>query len=307
MQATTRISAARTVALDLAEVMLAAMVAAIGLAAAFSAALRAQAVDWAAFAPALAASAALVALGGWMRARRGMRRLALAAIGTGVFMGFSGASAIFIYTLFPVHNALVDTRLAGWDAALGYDWTAFVGWLADHPLVGVPLAWVYHSSLVQIVGLIVVLAALGRGPALHRFLMTGVTGMTATVAIWWCIPSLGPSTLFDVPPDAAARIGLVFSPEMGDWLSRLAAQGVPVITPDVITGVIAFPSFHMFMALMCLWFARGTWLWWLYLPLNIAMVPATLAHGAHHMVDLMAAGAVFALCTALSSRLVRAG
>jgi hypothetical protein len=302
MQATTRITTGTGIALQRAEIILSAMVVAIGLAAVVNAALRDQAVAWAAFAPALAASAALVALGGWMRAQRAMHRMALASIGTGVFMGFAGVSAIFIYTLFPLHNTVIDPILMRWDAAVGYVWLDVVTWLADHAPVGQVLGLIYHSSLVQILGLIVMLAALDRGQALHRFLATGIIGMAVTVAIWWTIPSIGTAPHALVPEDVAARSGLFSDAAMGAFLRQLADHGAAVVTPEVITGVISFPSFHMFMALMCLWFARGTWLWPLYLPLNAAMVPATLVHGGHHLIDLAAALVLFVLCTRVAAR-----
>ncbi len=66
-------------------------------------------------------------------------RLAAAVVGFAVFMGFTGAAAIFIFALFPVSAPLIDPALIRMDAALGYDWAGFVTALAGWPLVGTTL------------------------------------------------------------------------------------------------------------------------------------------------------------------------
>ena len=44
----------------------------------------------------------------------------------------------------------------------------------------------------------------------------------------------------------------------------------------------------MIMALMVVWFSRGTFAFLPLTAVNTAMVPATLTHGGHHLVDLLA-------------------
>jgi hypothetical protein len=266
--------------------------------------LRGQAVDWPAFGTGIGAAFGMIGLGLYIRATKGAQRIAHAAIGFGVFMAFSGLIAILIFSLFPFTAPMIDLTLIALDARLGYDWAAFVTWVASAPLPGTLLGYVYHSSVPQVALTIGLLAALNRGTDLYRFLLVGVITMAGAVAIWSVWPSLGPSAHASIPADVQARIGLVFGAEGGARLLQLAQDGLPVITPDAIMGVIAFPSYHMVMALMVAWYCRNTPARWPALILNAAMIPATLSHGAHHLVDLLAATVLFALCVWLAGRLI---
>ncbi len=58
-------------------------------------------------------------------------------------------------------------------------------------------------------------------------------------------------------------------------------------------GVVAFASFPMFMALMGFWYGRGTSLSPVLAVVSLLMVPATLSHGGHHLVDLLGAVVLF--------------
>ena len=265
---------------------------------------RDQAVAWWDFLPAFGASVLLIAIGMYIRATRPMPQLALGAIGFGVFMAFTGSVAIFIYTLFPVANPLIDASLMRADAALGYVWTDFVGLIARHAGVGIGLRYVYLSILPQMVGVIILLAALNRPGVLHRFLTVGIVCMLVTLGFWWICPSVGPGAYAAVSDEIQSRINLVLDAAYGAELRRLTREGLPLITPDRITGVIAFPSFHMVMACMVVWFTWGTWAFRPALVINIAMVPATLSHGGHHLVDVLAGIVTFAMCVWWVNRLV---
>jgi hypothetical protein len=261
-------------------------------------------VDWAGFAPAIAATMAMVALGAFIRARRPMPQLAAFAVCFGIFTGFSAVIAIFIFQMFPFQRPTIDESLIGVDAMLGYDWPAFLHLLAQWPAFGQMLAWVYAAAIPQLVVVIVALAFQGRDRALHRFLWVGVLGMAVTVLIWHLLPSLGPSPFHDIPVEAAATIGLVVDADYASRLMHYATEGVPVIRPGVVIGVIAFPSFHMFMACMGLWFARGTVVFPAMALVSLLMIPATLGHGGHHLSDLIASVFLFAALAVGAARLL---
>jgi hypothetical protein len=287
-----------------AEWLLLGLVAAISVSAVASAALAHQVVDWLAFFPAFGASIALVLIGAYVRVRKNMPRLALGTIGFGVFMCFMGSIAIFIFTLFPLVHPLIDPTLISIDAALGYVWPDFVQAIGRYPMFGKALGYVYLSILPQMVAVIILLAFLNRPRDLHRFLMVGILCLIVTVAIWWLFPSIGPAAYSTVPPAVQAKIGLVVNAEYGAELQQLAAQGLAVITLDRIIGVIAFPSFHMVMACMAVWFTRRTFIFVPALLLNMAMVPATLSHGGHHLIDLLGGVATFAACLWMVTRII---
>lgn len=287
-----------------AEWMLLGLVAALCICCVLSATLASQAVDWVAFFPAFGASLALVILGAYIRATRQMPRMALGAIGFGVFMCFTGSVAIFIYTLFPLSNPLIDLDLIAIDAALGFSWLRFVEFIATYTIFGTVLHYVYLSILPQVVFVIILLSFLNRAVSLHRFLSVGIFCMIMTVGFWWLFPSVGPAAFGSVAQDLGAQIGLMADAAYGAEMRQLATEGIDFITPTRITGVIAFPSFHMVMACMVVWFTRGTFA---FVPLafvNMAMLPATIVHGGHHLIDLFGGLAAFAICLWAATKLI---
>lgn len=261
-------------------------------------------VDWAGFSLGILAAFGMIAVGAYARSARKAARLGSAAIGVGIFMGFTAFASIFIFSLFPLTNPLIDRQLIAWDASLGYDWAGFVAGLTHWPVLGTALGYLYHSSLPQMVLVIVVLAATGRNLQLHRFLLVGMISLIAAVGIWWLFPSIGPSAYAAVPTEIAAKIGLVVTPAVGEHLMMLVETGPKVVGPEAVMGVVAFPSYHMIMALLVAWYARRTIIFLPVLVASIGMVPATLSHGGHHLVDLIAAVVVFGLSVSLSNRLL---
>lgn len=281
------------------------LIAAVGLLAVALALAMQRQVNWPPFLGGYFGTLGLAVIGGYIRQVKAAPRIALALVGAAIFSGFTAVSSIFIFALFPLPNPLIDPMLIDVDAALGYHWPTLVAWLAQYPGFALVLGYVYHSSLVQILLTIVLLAALSREIILHRFLLVGIVTLIFAVAIWWLLPSIGPSGFQSIPEADRLATGLYFNPAYGEHLRNLVEVGPRRISPEVITGVVAFPSYHMIMALMVVWFSRGTFAFLPALTINAAMVPATLTHGGHHLIDLIAGLAVFALSVWIAARLIR--
>jgi membrane-associated phospholipid phosphatase len=179
-------------------------------------------------------------------------------------------------------------------------------WLAQYPDVAWLLKYVYLSSFPQLLALLLLLGLLGRVDRLHQFLLTGMMAGVLTIGFWTIWPSFGPSAYLQIDPQVIAAAHLLVTPDYGANLMDLAQNGIGRIEKHQMLGTVAFPSFHIVMAFMAAWFARGTWLFWPYLVLNILMVPATLTHGGHHLIDVFGGVAMFAACYALSGWAVRA-
>ena len=160
----------------------------VGLLAVGLAVLMQRHVNWPPFLGGYFATLGLAAIGGYVRQTKATPRLALALIGASIFTGFTAVSSIFIFSLFPLANPLIDPHLIEADAVLGYHWPSAVAWLAQYPGFAAVLGYIYHSSLVQILLTIVLLSALSREVVLHRFLLVGIITLVIAVAIWWVIP-----------------------------------------------------------------------------------------------------------------------
>ncbi|MDF1600134.1 phosphatase PAP2 family protein [Mesorhizobium sp. YIM 152430] len=265
---------------------------------------KAQAIDWASYAPGILAAFVAMAVGLTYRALDRSEGIALGAVATGLFVLFTIAASILNYLLFPFAAPTIDAVLTRIDDIFGYHWPDFVAMVGTMPWLGSLLARVYLSSLPQLVLVIILLGFMEKPVALHRFLLTGMLGAALSISFWWLAPSFGPSTMYDIPEDLADRIDLVVRNDYGAELQRLAIEGSALITAKDTLGVIAFPSFHTVMALMAVWFTWSTPLRLPFLAVNVLMMPAILAHGGHHLVDLAGGVVVFFMALGIARVLV---
>ena len=267
-------------------------------------AVRHQAVDWGQFFPVVGVSLELALIGAFLRKTGRFPRLAMGTVGLGLYVCFSSCSAIFIFTLFPFVNPMIDQQLIALDAAFGFSWVGFVEYVASYPKIGLALRHVYLTILPQVGFLIVLLSYLRREVVLHRFLTVGFVGMILTDTLWWLFPSVGPAAYGMVSVDAQTNILLVANAAYGAEMRSLATEGLALITPQRITGVVAFPSFHIVLTCLVLWFARGTLAFVPLVILNIPMPVATVVHGGHHLVDLFGGIIVFVVSLKVGNWLI---
>lgn len=261
-------------------------------------------VDWAPFLSGYIASLGFVAIGAYIRSRKGKPRLALAIQGIGFFTAFTSACSVLIYTLLPLSHPMVDdflTRTGHW---VGYDWLTFVHAMTGYPALSRALGHVYHSAILQMLLTICLLALYGRSTELYRFLFVGMVTLIIAVAIWWRWPSVGYVVVLPYPPEVMAANGFGFKVNYGEILTRMIQEGPGPITPAVITGVVGFPSYHTVMALLVTWYCRRTIVFLPILLVNIAMIPATLLHGGHHLIDVLGGLIVFAIGLQIGNRVI---
>lgn len=280
------------------------IVAVVGAALAWLQMQREVEIIWSAFLGSLTLYWLLLVAGLGLRALGVWRPVSLTLVAIGLFPVFSTLLALTGYTLFPLQRPLVDDALFAVDDALGYDWAAAVTWLAQYPDLSQLLRGVYLSSLPQLALLIVLLGLTGRATQLHQLVVTGMVAGVLVTMFWAVWPSFGPAAYIAPSDKALDATGLLVTPEYGATLMALAEEGPEAIGHHKVLGTVAFPSFHILMALLAVWFARGTWLFWPFLGLNILMVPATLTHGGHHLVDLPGGVVLFILSYWIAQRLV---
>ncbi len=262
-----------------------------------------QDVAWGNYCTRLGAALLVGALGIAYRSWNRSEGIALALISTGLFIGFTNAIVPLNYLFFPLSSSLIDAQLFEIDALVGYHWPDLVFWLADHPIASQVLALVYSSSAFQLFGLIVFLGFTQRHDTLYRYLWTGILTGILTIGFWCLAPSFGPSAYFDISLEIQQKASLVVTTAYGKELLHLAKEGLPVLQAAEFIGVVAFPSYHTVMAALVVWFCRNTVLFYPSLLVNILMIPAILAHGGHHLIDLGGGIFVFGLAIFAVGRL----
>ncbi len=264
-----------------------------------------RSVNWPPFVVGYAASLGLLGVGAYIRGAKAAPRIALAVIAVATFAGFTAGSSVLIYALLPLPNPMVDEQLTRLGHAIGYDWQALVLAMTAYPGITRALGFVYQSAIPQLLLTICVLASYGRAVALHRFLLVGMLTLVVCVAVWWAWPSVGYIGTLPLSDAEMRAAGLIYSQDYGAYLTRLLQHGPTRITPEVITGVVGFPSYHTVMACLVVFYLWRTVLFVPAVLFNLAMLLATLVHGGHHLVDLIGGLVVFALGVWIANRLIR--
>jgi len=286
------------------ERIVAAILALLGVALLLSLALRPVEVAWPVFIGGFVFYGMVLVTGLWLRLIPRLHRVSVALVALGFYPIFASVLALVNYLQFPLGRPLIDPLLMRLDAGIGYDWAAAVAWLADRPQLSKLMAASYLSALGQLGLVLLVLGLTGRIVALHRLLVTGMLASCATVAFWTAFPSIGPAAFVLIEPEIAARAGLLVTNDYGAFLRDLVDHGLRRIDGHQMLGTVAFPSFHIVMALLAMWFARGTWLFWPCVVNLILMTPATAIHGGHHAVDLAGGLALFVGAAWIAARLL---
>ncbi len=238
--------------------------------------------------------AVFLGAGVWLRLDRRAPRVALFLVYFALFGIFTMAMTLFNASLLPLRYPLIDHHLIAADAWLGFDWLAYVAWFQDWPALSAFLAFVYGTHLVQISLMLVTLSVLGWRGRLEEMTIAAIFGASLTIGFWAFFPSFGPSPHLPVPPDIARAVGLDVAAH-AQFMMQAAAEGITTMTGENLAGLVGFPSFHVMMALLAVWYLRGTALFWPLGAFNLFMLPATVLHGAHHLMDIPGGIAGFAL------------
>jgi hypothetical protein len=223
----------------------------------------------------------------------------------GLFILFTVTLSLFNYCLLPNPNQTIDPWLLDMDALLGYHWPDAIAWASQHLAFNEFMRIAYLSTLPQVAILLIVLGFTNRLYDLHALMVTITLSGTITVMFWALFPTTGPSALHSLPGELLLAVRPVVDTEYGVALTTLLRDGAPYLSPDDIRGLIAFPSFHTVLACAATFYARRVW--WLlpfFLVVNLAVLPAVLVHGGHHLVDIPAGMAVFLLSAYAAHRML---
>jgi hypothetical protein len=257
-------------------------------------AVRGAGFDIMAYGALLGATALMFLAGMAYRLSGRSEEIAATTIAAGLFILFTSAMSLFNYLLVPNGRPTIDLMLAGWDSALGYHWPDMVAWAGRHPIFNEIMRVAYLSTLAQIALCVVVLGLTGRRDELSRLMVAMTIAGAFTVLFWGIFPTTGPSAIDMLTPDVLKAARPVLGPGYGVYVTDLIQNGAPYLSPNDLSGLVAFPSFHTVLALAATWHSRRVkWLFYILLPVNFAVLPAVLAHGAHHLVDIPAGAAVF--------------
>jgi membrane-associated phospholipid phosphatase len=227
-------------------------------------------------------------------------RIAALAFGAAYLILFTFAAALLSYVGTSLDRPLLDVQFAHADAALGLDWPAVLAFTDAHPRFGAALRLAYHSSMLQLVAVLVVLAAAGQVKRLGNFLILFTATGLVTILMSIAFPAAGAFVFHD--PPAALRD--VVGQAAGIWhlehFQALRSGAMRTIDPSAIEGLITFPSFHTALAVITSWaFWRTRYLALPSAALSAIVIASTVPVGGHYFVDVFAGAAIAATCIAV--------
>lgn len=246
---------------------------------------------------------ALLALASFYTLARPDPRLAATLEGTGLLVILTAAGAFLSYAVAVPALPLQDALFARLDTALGFDWNAFLAFVSASPALTSVLIVAYHSSMAQIIGLVLALGLLGHVARLQRFLVAYALSALVVIGVSGLLPAVG-AYVFHAPNPAQSGMTEL----AGIWhlahFEALREGRLTVIDLRTMEGIVTFPSFHTVLAVLTAW---GAWVlrWarWPMVGLNAVVIVGTLPEGGHYLVDLIAGGAIAVAAIAVVSRL----
>ena len=216
------------------------------------------------------------------------------------FVIYTAVITILSYLVTSLNFPLYDRELAQWDAAIGFDWKAFLGWVNAHPLIGKILIWIYHSSVVQLVVIILLLSITMKISRLQELCDLYVMTSVIAVVLSGLIPAEGAYAYHAPEPTLFDNL----NPSAGLWhiehYEGLRNGSFRLIELGQMQGLVTFPSFHTCFAITLAWCFRDfRWLFPIAILVNGAVVVSTLSEGGHYLVDVLAGIVIAIACIVL--------
>jgi len=216
------------------------------------------------------------------------------------------STMVMTYSAATVGRPLIDRELLLFDQYIGYEWRAYAGFVANHPLIA--RAMKFSCSFIFFMPLIVIVAlsATKNVRALEKFLLAGLISLLLTIGVFALFPATTAWTYLQLADaEVSAFHHLPLSSE--DWIGKLIQirqGGAATLQKLDGNGLIAFPSFHCTAALLFVW---STWtIWWFRAPMviiSLALLVATPIFGGHYISDLIAGAVVMVISIGVTERL----
>jgi hypothetical protein len=207
-------------------------------------------------------------------------------------------------TGFPYRDAVLHAA----DTWMGLDWRAYLHFFNDRPLLGALARLAYSSMLLQLLVMIVGLAAPSRLLRLQQYILASALALASTLTIFAFVPAAGTYAYLHIALSEFTNLAPITTAAQLADIEALRTGRQSVI--DGMKGLITFPSFHTVWAVLFMWgFYPIKQLRYAAIFLNLFVIASTPIQGAHYFIDLVggAAIAVIAVCsTARFSRSSRA-
>lgn len=197
------------------------------------------------------------------------------------------------YAAMSLAMPFADPLLSRIDAAMGFDWLAFVRWVDQSPWLSQLLGYGYSSFALQLLVLPGLLCLVRQPGRAYQLVSAYVILCLVSSAIGAFFPSLGAYVTYGLEGADLRHINGVFGHQFLDSFYAIRSGTGFTLSLENAAGIVTFPSVHAGMAAICAWAAwPSRLLRWPFLVLNVIMAVSAITHGAHYLIDPLAGGLV---------------
>ena len=217
------------------------------------------------------------------------RRLSDAGHYAALWVAFSVAGAIFTYLAATPAMPLRDAEFVAIEAAMGFHWLAWSGFIWAHRAIQLPLFIAYAAFLPQIVGSILYFAHTKQTNRNAELIWIAMLSLIVTTIVSATLPAVGPYVHF-------------FGRQTEDIvvLMSLRAGGTHTFVINNLQGIITFPSFHTVLAIAFIYVHRPPSRSFIPVAiLNGLMLIGIPSEGHHYLIDVISGAVVAAVCIAI--------
>jgi hypothetical protein len=208
------------------------------------------------------------------------------------------------YVAMSFNMPLADEKLAGLDAALGFDWFAFISFVDQRPWLAQTLGYAYISFHYQLLFLPAYFALRGnptRALAIV-FCYTLAVLLCCLVSIWY--PALGTYVSYGIDADGLSSIHPRYGYSFLEQFHGVRQQSEFLLVLQKAEGILTFPSAHAAVAALCVWAAwESRLLRFPFLALDIAMATSAVSHGSHYLIDVVAGIGIAGIAVSITTML----
>jgi membrane-associated phospholipid phosphatase len=231
----------------------------------------------------------LVVVAWFYRARRPVQKFEVLCTETALLLAFSTSAAVLSYLMTSINLPLIDHRLLAVDAAFGFDWLAYVGFVNERPWLGMLSTAAYVTTLAQVALTVVLLGTIGKVEGARHFVSAVMAGALLCIFVSAVLPAAGALGTLRPPAEFTAASQPLVDLSYKRTFFDLRSGADRLISLDSLRGLIAFPSYHCTLSALIVvaFFGLGRWFWPV-LALNLAVILSTPVDGGHHLTDALA-------------------
>lgn len=188
------------------------------------------------------------------------------------------------YTPFPA----IDHYILKFESLFSVDMNSILSWTHAHSLFQSLLALTYNSLPYQLCYIPLIIIVIGRTHVIREFYFLLVTSALIGFTIYYFFPTTAPASVISSQYfiNAQHATGLKFF-QLHHYIQPETSEG----------GLIAWPSFHVIWAWLCLYLVRE-WsiVFYALLPINLLLTASCVLLGWHYCMDVVGSVVVI-LCT----------